>query len=93
MRAEILAATDRLDEAIAQLEQLLQQAPGNVQLLNRLGSFYLIASRPRKAIETLSRSSSRIPTTSARLRFRADAYLNIGKHAEAIADFDKALRD
>ena len=54
MRAEILAATDRLDEAIAQLEQLLQMAPGNVTLLNRLGSFYLIAGRPRKAIETLT---------------------------------------
>ena len=25
------------------------------------------------------------------MRFRADAYLNLGKHAEAIADFERAL--
>src|SRR5262249_55182102 len=31
------------------------------------------------------------PDNFAARRFRADAYLNIGKHAEAIADFDKAL--
>jgi DNA-binding SARP family transcriptional activator len=40
MRAEIYAATDRLDEATAQLERLVQMSPGNVPLLNRLGSFY-----------------------------------------------------
>ena len=27
------------------------------------------------------------------LRLRADAYLNLGQHAEAIADFDRALQE
>lgn len=91
MRAEIYAASDRLDEAIKQLEELLQQAPGNVPLLSRLGSFYLMAGRPRKTIETLTQVIQQEPENFNALRFRADAYLNIGQHAEAIADFDKAL--
>lgn len=91
MRAEIYAATDRLDDAITQLEQILQQAPGNVPILSRLGSFYLMAGRPRKAIETLTLVVDQEPENFNALRFRADAHLNIGQHAEAAADFDKAL--
>jgi tetratricopeptide (TPR) repeat protein len=91
MRAEILAATDRVDEAIAQLEKIVKEAPGNTQLLNRLGSFYLMAGQPRKAIETLSQVIEQEPDDFNALRFRADAHLNIGEHAEAAADFNKAL--
>jgi tetratricopeptide (TPR) repeat protein len=92
MRAEIYAATDRLDQAIEQLERLVQMSPGNIQLLNRLGSFYLLASRPRKAIEVLTQVIDEDAENYSALRFRADAYLNIGQHAEAIADFDRALK-
>ncbi len=91
MRAEVLAATDRVDQAINELEGLLKASPGNVALLNRLGGFYLVASRPRKAIEVSTQIISKEPDNYAAMRIRADAYLNIGKHAEAIADFDRAM--
>ncbi len=91
MRAEIYAATDRLDEAIGQLERIAQMSPGNVPLLNRLGSFYLIAGRPRKAIEALSQVIEEDENNNGALRFRADAALNIGDHAAAIADFERVL--
>jgi tetratricopeptide (TPR) repeat protein len=91
MRVEVLAATDRVDQAITELEGLLKVAPGNVALLNRLESFYLVAGKPRKAIETASQIISKDSDNYPAIRFRADAYLNIGKHAEAIADFEKAL--
>jgi tetratricopeptide (TPR) repeat protein len=91
MRAEVLAATDRLDQAISELEGLLKASPGNVALLNKLGSFYLVAGKPRKAIETATQIISKDADNYPAIRFRADAYLNIGKHAEAIADFEKAL--
>ena len=54
MRAEILAATERIDEAIAGLERLVQMAPGQVRILSQLGTFYMVDSRPRKAIDVLS---------------------------------------
>jgi tetratricopeptide (TPR) repeat protein len=91
MRAEVLAATNRLDLAISELEGLLKASPGNVALLNRLGSFYLVAGRPRKAIEAATQIISKDPDNYPAIRFRADAYLNIGKHAEAIADFERAF--
>ena len=91
MRAEILAATDRLDQAIAQLERLLQLSPGNEQLLTRLGNFYLVGGRPRKAIEAATQIIEKNPENYVALRFRADAHLNIGEHTEAIADFERAL--
>ena len=61
MRAEVLAATNRLDQAISELEGLLKASPGNVALLNRLGSFYLVADKPRKAIETATQIISKDP--------------------------------
>lgn len=91
MKAEILAATNHLDQAIAHLEKLLETAPNSELLLNRLGTFYLLAGKPRKAIDAASKVLEKDPSDYAALRFRGDAYLNIGKHAEAVADFDKAL--
>jgi tetratricopeptide (TPR) repeat protein len=91
MKVEILASQKHFDQAIAHLEKLLQSAPGNEQILERLGTLYLMANQPRKAIESATQVLSHEPDNFAALRLRADANLNIGKHAEAIADFDKAL--
>jgi len=91
MKVEILAATNQLDKAIDHLEKLEKTFPGNDQVLDRLGAFYLMANRPREAINTANQILTKDSDNFAALRLRADAYLNIGKHAEAIADFDKAL--
>jgi tetratricopeptide (TPR) repeat protein len=91
MKVEILAATKHVDQAIAHLEKLLKTAPGNEQLLDRLSAFYLIDNQPKKAIDSASQIISHDPDNFDALRLRADAYLSIGDHAEAITDFDKAL--
>jgi tetratricopeptide (TPR) repeat protein len=51
----------------------------------------LVAGRPRKAIDTATQIISKDSDNYPAIRFRADAYLNIGKHAEAITDFERAL--
>jgi tetratricopeptide (TPR) repeat protein len=93
MKAEILAASDRLDEAIAELKRLIPQAqdPAKVVLLSRLGAFHMFASQPHQAIDVLSKALELDSGANDALRLRADAYLNVGKHAEAIADFDRLL--
>jgi len=91
MRAEVLAATNRLDQAITELELLLKGSPGNVPLLNRLASFYLVAAKPKKTVSLATLILSKNPEDFTALRMRADANLNMGKHAEAIADFEKAI--
>lgn len=91
MKVEILAATNQLNKAIDHLEKLQKTFPGNDQILDRLGAFYLMGNRPRKAIDVANQILEKNTDNFAALRLRADANLNIGKHAEAIADFDKAL--
>jgi tetratricopeptide (TPR) repeat protein len=91
MKVEILSATNQLDKAIAHLERLLKGAPGNELLLTRLGSLYLIANQPRKTIDLATQILAQEPQNLDGLRLRADAYLNVGDHVNAIADFDKAL--
>jgi tetratricopeptide (TPR) repeat protein len=91
LQSEILASANRVDEAIANLEKLVPLAPEQPQLLEPLATFYLVGGQPRKSIETFTKVIELNPKNYRALRFRGDANLNIGKHAEAVADFDAAL--
>lgn len=92
LRGEILAQLNRLDEAIAEMEQLTKAVPNQPELKTQLALYYLIDKQPRKAISEYDDVLLLNPENFLALRSRADAYLNIGKHAEAIDDFDKALK-
>ncbi len=91
LQAEILASTNRIDEGIEKLEKLLPLAPEQTRLLEPLATFYLVGGQPRKSILTFTKIIELEPKNYRALRFRGDANLNIGKHAEAVADFDAAL--
>jgi tetratricopeptide (TPR) repeat protein len=91
LRAEIYAASSRVDEAIGQLERLIKLAPNESKLIEPLARYHLIAGRPRKAIELFSQLLESDPDNLSALRYRGDSYLNIGKHAEAVADFKRAI--
>lgn len=92
LRGEILAQLNRLDEAIAEMEQLTKSVPNQPELKLQLAMYYLIDKQPRKAISEYDDVLLLNPDNFLALRSRADAYLNIGKHSEAIADFEKALK-
>ena len=91
MKAEILAASDRLPEAISHLERIVKMAPNQSDLQYQLATYYLIAGQPRQAVDRFTLLLQRDPDNLDLLRSRGDAYLNIGKHREAIADFELAL--
>ena len=91
LQAEILASSDRVDEAIENLEKLVPLAPSQTRLLEPLATFYLVGGQPRKSIETFTKVIELEPENFRARRFRGDANLGIGKHAEAVADFDAAL--
>jgi tetratricopeptide (TPR) repeat protein len=91
LKSEILASAGRLEEATATLEKLVPLAPNQPKLLDPLATFYLLDNRPRKSIELFTKIIELDPQNYKALRFRGDGYLNIGKHAEALADFDAAL--
>ena len=91
LRAEILNKMDRLDEAIDEMEQVSTAMPDQPELKMQLALYYLIDKQPRKAIAAYSDVLDQESNNFTALQSRGDVYLNIGKHAEAIADFSRAL--
>jgi tetratricopeptide (TPR) repeat protein len=91
LRAQILANKDRLQEAIDEMEKLSTALPEEVDIKMQLGLYYLIDKQPEKAIEAYSAVLKLDDEHAAALRNRGDAYLNLGQHAPAIADFERAL--
>jgi len=104
LRSLIAAAEGRFHEAIQDLQQIVRSDPQNVDLKLQLAQFHVLDQRPRKAISILSEivDTTKEPAEgqdqdewkeqhAGALRGRADALLSIGKHAEAIRDYELAL--
>jgi tetratricopeptide (TPR) repeat protein len=84
--------SENLTQAVADLEELVKLVPTNSQLLSQLGLFYLANKQPQKAIERCTAAIEQDPENFIALRTRADALLGVGKHAEAVADYEKAIK-
>ena len=93
LRVRILDELGRDDEALAQLEQLAQAAPNEPEIQLQLAAYYIDKDRTLKAIETLSRVVELDSNNAIARQLRGDLYLTVGKHAEALADFDVALAE
>ena len=91
-RALLLAEDERLDEAVAELEKLRENDPNDLLTLLQLGMIYSVQKKSDKAVESYSTILAAQPDLWQALRGRGDAYLNIGKHVEALADYEKALK-
>ena len=92
LRSLIAAAEGKLVDAIADMEAVLEKDPSNVSWRLQLASYY----HPRQAAAESHRDLHEDPGRRRRSRIarqaRADTFLSIGKHAEAIADFEIALK-
>ncbi|ADB16881.1 TPR repeat-containing protein [Pirellula staleyi DSM 6068] len=91
LRSLLAAQKGKIAEAVADLQLLLQADPQNAEYRLQLASYYVADKRPRKAIEVLDQLIENDAANSEALRVRGDALLSIGKHKEAIADYEKAL--
>jgi tetratricopeptide (TPR) repeat protein len=91
LKAQTLASLERFPEAIEELKKLTDDEESQPEFQLQLALYHLFAKQPREAIaaytELLEEDDDNFPA----LRGRADAYLNIGEHAKAKADFKKAL--
>lgn len=101
MRSMLAASNDKFGEAIADVQVLLQTDPTNAEYRLQLATYLVGDKRPRKAIEiltsilegqgeTLDDEQKQIRTSA--LRARGDALLSVGKHAEAVKDYEEALK-
>lgn len=91
-RALLAANTGDYQKALADCEELLKLAPDNAALLMQMGLLHSVAKQPRKAIERYTVILDKDKDNYQALRSRGDAYLGVGKHAEAIADFEAAMK-
>jgi len=91
-RAGLLAGAERFDEAIAAVEELLKAQPEDQEVRLQLAALQSAAKRYRKAIGIFSEILEKDPDNWIALRGRADARLGIGQHAEAVADYERAIK-
>jgi tetratricopeptide (TPR) repeat protein len=92
MRGFLSIGTGDYSDAIGDFEKLAKIAPKNKQLLVQLGLLYALNKQPRKAVERYTDALAIEPADFLALRGRADSNLNIGKHAEAVTDYEAALK-
>lgn len=92
LRSAILAGAGKFEEAIKQFEELQKKAPEDLEVNLRLALIYSGEKKLEKAVELFSKVLASEPTNVIALRGRADTLLILGRHSEAIADFEKALK-
>lgn len=90
-RAMLLAGTGKLELAIEELESLQELNPEGIETSLQLALFYSAEERHEEAIEKYSAILQQWPENPIALQGRGDALLGLGKHAEAVADYNKAL--
>jgi tetratricopeptide (TPR) repeat protein len=92
LRSRLAAVDGRLEDAISDMARLVHEDPRNGPYKRQLAMYYTADSRPRKAIALLDEVLAADPRDAVSLRARGDAHLAVGRHAEAIADFEAALK-
>jgi tetratricopeptide (TPR) repeat protein len=101
MRALLAAQKQKFGEAIADIQVLLQTDPTNAEYRLQLAMLYVGDKRPRKAIELLTSILEGITDDTdedqkqikaSALQARGDALLSVGKHAEAVEDYEQAIK-
>ncbi|MBN2023274.1 MAG: tetratricopeptide repeat protein [Pirellulales bacterium] len=92
LRAALLANAGKLDEVIGELERVVKTAPEDLSIKIQLAMYYNAGKQPQKAIEIYDAVLKEKPDSMDALEGRGNAMLGIGRHAEAIADFEKAVK-
>ncbi|MEI8212217.1 MAG: tetratricopeptide repeat protein [Planctomycetota bacterium] len=91
LRMDIAIQEKRFADAISDMERLVQLNPENRMLLLQLAAFYQLDDRPKKALRIADRLLKSDETDWQALRLRGDILLNMGRHNEAIADYESAI--
>ena len=92
IRALLLAESQRFDEAVDELEKLNKLNPKDSLTLFLLARLFVAQKKTAKAIDTYTTLLAQKPDQWQALQERGDAYLNVGRQAEAIADYEKVLK-
>lgn len=92
LHAEILRKLGRLDEEILEMETVSAAMPEKPEFKMRLAIYHLAGKQYSKAIEDYTEVLDQQADNFMALQARGDVFLNVGKHAEAIVDFSRAVK-
>jgi tetratricopeptide (TPR) repeat protein len=92
MRALLAAGSGDFNRAIEDMKLLVKAIPDSVELQMQLALFYTANKQTDQAVAAYTEIIEKDKENWLAYRGRADAYLNVGKHAEAVADYDAALK-
>jgi tetratricopeptide (TPR) repeat protein len=92
IRSVIAAEEGRMTDAIADIQLLLQDDPENVTWQMQLAGYYIRDKRPSKAIEIFTKILTDDENNQDARRARADTLLSVGKHSEAIDDYEILIK-
>jgi tetratricopeptide (TPR) repeat protein len=92
--ASLLADLGRMDDAAAALKKLIESEEPKEKMLGvlTLTQLYVAKKQSPKAIEIYGKYLEKDPENGELLRGRGDAYTNVGKINEALADYEKAYK-
>jgi tetratricopeptide (TPR) repeat protein len=91
-RALVNAAAGKFEAATEDLEQIVRKEPRDLDTQLQLSLLYRSQKKTARAIEVLD-SAIAIDPARWQLRYaRADAQLTLGKHKEALADYNEAVK-
>jgi tetratricopeptide (TPR) repeat protein len=92
LRSLLAAASGDMAKAISDMQDLVDKDPRNVEWRLQLAALYSRDQRPRKAVALYSEVLDENPSNALALSGRADTLLSIGKHTEAVEDYDRVLK-
>lgn len=92
LRAQILAGQEKFAEAITEMKLLVDELPGQPDIRMHLAAYYQLNNQTKDAIATYTEVLELDSKHYLALRSRGDAYLNIGEHEKAVADFAEAIK-
>ncbi len=92
LRSTIAVAMGQFDAAIADIKTLLKQEPDNTLYKLQLAIYLNAAGKSARAVEVFSDVLKTDPGNTVAFRGRADAYLNMGNHKQALADYEVAVK-
>ena len=90
--AAAVAGANKIDEFLPRLERQHDLSPDDTSVSLRLALLYGAKKQFEPAIEAYSQVIAREPQNWYAFQGRADTYLGVGKQAEAVADYEQALK-
>jgi tetratricopeptide (TPR) repeat protein len=92
LHAMLLGSAGKFEQALSDLNVLRQAMPDNIEVLLQIALLYQANKQPQKAAATYSDVLLADASNVTALRGRADSLLNQGKQAEAVHDYEDALK-